>query len=152
MPSPVRFVAEHIWLLLLAVTLGCFTGCDKDELKALREANRIAEDARRDQAEQTRSFAELEATLSQERQNIDRERAQAAQRHDEAARSREQAIQAQREANEAAARDKFLGQALLACAPLLTVQAFYRAINALALRRGHNPDLPPHLNKVTETV
>jgi glucosamine--fructose-6-phosphate aminotransferase (isomerizing) len=39
-----------------------------------------------------------------------------------------------------------------ACAPLLHVQAFYRAINALALRRGHNPDLPPHLNKVTETV
>ncbi|MBN8802705.1 MAG: iron dicitrate transport regulator FecR [Lysobacteraceae bacterium SCN 69-123] len=38
------------------------------------------------------------------------------------------------------------------CAPLLTVQSFYRAINALALRRGHNPDLPPHLNKVTETV
>ena len=26
------------------------------------------------------------------------------------------------------------------------------AINALALRRGHNPDVPPHLNKVTETV
>lgn len=39
-----------------------------------------------------------------------------------------------------------------ACAPLLTVQSFYRAINALALRRGHNPDVPPHLNKVTETV
>lgn len=38
------------------------------------------------------------------------------------------------------------------CAPLLTVQSFYRAINELALRRGHNPDLPPHLNKVTETV
>ncbi len=38
------------------------------------------------------------------------------------------------------------------CAPLLTVQSFYRAINALALRRGFNPDLPPHLNKVTETV
>lgn len=38
------------------------------------------------------------------------------------------------------------------CAPLLAVQSFYRAINALALRRGHNPDLPPHLNKVTETV
>jgi len=32
------------------------------------------------------------------------------------------------------------------------VQSFYRAINALALRRGFNPDLPPHLNKVTETV
>ncbi len=39
-----------------------------------------------------------------------------------------------------------------ACAPLLTIQSFYRAINALALRRGHNPDVPPHLNKVTETV
>lgn len=39
-----------------------------------------------------------------------------------------------------------------ACAPLLTIQSFYRAINALALRRGHDPDLPPHLNKVTETV
>jgi glucosamine--fructose-6-phosphate aminotransferase (isomerizing) len=39
-----------------------------------------------------------------------------------------------------------------ACAPLLTVQSFYRAINALALRRGFNPDVPPHLNKVTETV
>ena len=39
-----------------------------------------------------------------------------------------------------------------ACAPLLVVQSFYRAVNALALRRGHNPDLPPHLNKVTETV
>lgn len=39
-----------------------------------------------------------------------------------------------------------------ACAPLLTIQSFYRAVNALSLRRGHNPDVPPHLNKVTETV
>ncbi|WCE05391.1 SIS domain-containing protein [Pseudoxanthomonas sp. JBR18] len=39
-----------------------------------------------------------------------------------------------------------------ACAPLLTIQSFYKAINALALARGHNPDVPPHLNKVTETV
>lgn len=39
-----------------------------------------------------------------------------------------------------------------ACAPLLTIQSYYRAINALALRRGYNPDVPPHLNKVTETV
>ncbi len=38
------------------------------------------------------------------------------------------------------------------CAPLLTIQSYYRAINALALRRGYNPDVPPHLNKVTETV
>lgn len=37
-------------------------------------------------------------------------------------------------------------------APLLAVQAFYRAVNALALARGHHPDKPPHLNKVTETV
>lgn len=39
-----------------------------------------------------------------------------------------------------------------ASAPLLTIQSFYRAINALALLRGHNPDVPPHLNKVTETT
>lgn len=38
------------------------------------------------------------------------------------------------------------------CAPLLAVQSFYRAANALALRRGFDPDVPPHLNKVTETV
>jgi glucosamine--fructose-6-phosphate aminotransferase (isomerizing) len=39
-----------------------------------------------------------------------------------------------------------------ACTPLLTVTSFYRAANALALRRGRNPDVPPHLRKVTETV
>lgn len=39
-----------------------------------------------------------------------------------------------------------------ACAPLLAVQSFYRAANALALRRGYDPDLPPHLDKVTETT
>ena len=39
-----------------------------------------------------------------------------------------------------------------ACAPLLLVQSFYRMVNALALARGHDPDQPPHLNKVTETV
>ena len=39
-----------------------------------------------------------------------------------------------------------------ALAPLLTLQSFYRAINALALRRGRNPDLPPHLHKITETM
>lgn len=38
------------------------------------------------------------------------------------------------------------------CAPLLAITSFYRAVNALALARGHNPDVPPHLNKVTETV
>ena len=39
-----------------------------------------------------------------------------------------------------------------ALAPLVGVQSFYRAVNALALRRGHDPDQPPHLNKVTETI
>jgi glucosamine--fructose-6-phosphate aminotransferase (isomerizing) len=38
------------------------------------------------------------------------------------------------------------------CTPLLIIQSFYRAIAALALRRGFNPDVPPHLAKVTETV
>ncbi len=36
--------------------------------------------------------------------------------------------------------------------PLLLVQSFYRLANALALARGRDPDRPPHLNKVTETV
>jgi glucosamine--fructose-6-phosphate aminotransferase (isomerizing) len=39
-----------------------------------------------------------------------------------------------------------------ACTPLLTIQSFYRAANALSLRRGFNPDMPPHLRKVTETI
>jgi glucosamine--fructose-6-phosphate aminotransferase (isomerizing) len=39
-----------------------------------------------------------------------------------------------------------------ACTPVLTVNAFYRAANALALARGHDPDVPPYLNKVTETL
>jgi glucosamine--fructose-6-phosphate aminotransferase (isomerizing) len=38
-----------------------------------------------------------------------------------------------------------------ACTPLLAIQNFYRAANALALRRGFDPDTPPHLHKVTET-
>lgn len=38
------------------------------------------------------------------------------------------------------------------CAPILAIQTFYRAVNALAVARGRDPDHPPHLNKVTETV
>ncbi|MEO6800022.1 MAG: SIS domain-containing protein [Rhodanobacter sp.] len=38
------------------------------------------------------------------------------------------------------------------CTPLLIIQSFYRAASELAVRRGFNPDVPPHLNKVTETV
>jgi glucosamine--fructose-6-phosphate aminotransferase (isomerizing) len=37
-------------------------------------------------------------------------------------------------------------------APLLLVQSAYRLIAALALRRGFDPDHPPHLRKITETV
>ena len=36
--------------------------------------------------------------------------------------------------------------------PLLFAQSFYRMANALSLARGHNPDAPPHLRKVTETL
>jgi glucosamine--fructose-6-phosphate aminotransferase (isomerizing) len=36
--------------------------------------------------------------------------------------------------------------------PMLLIQSFYRMTAALALARGHDPDHPPHLNKVTETV
>ncbi|WEK00112.1 MAG: SIS domain-containing protein [Candidatus Sphingomonas phytovorans] len=36
--------------------------------------------------------------------------------------------------------------------PMLQIQSFYRAVNALSVRRGFDPDSPPHLRKVTETV
>ncbi len=36
--------------------------------------------------------------------------------------------------------------------PLLHAQAFYRMVNALSLARGHDPDRPPNLSKVTETI
>lgn len=36
--------------------------------------------------------------------------------------------------------------------PILLIQSFYRMASALALARGRNPDSPPHLNKVTETL
>ena len=36
--------------------------------------------------------------------------------------------------------------------PLVLAASFYRFIEALARRRGFNPDTPPHLRKVTETV
>lgn len=35
--------------------------------------------------------------------------------------------------------------------PLLVAQSFYKLANALSVARGHNPDRPPHLRKVTET-
>ena len=36
--------------------------------------------------------------------------------------------------------------------PLLTIQSFYAMANELALARGLDPDRPPHLHKVTETL
>jgi glucosamine--fructose-6-phosphate aminotransferase (isomerizing) len=36
--------------------------------------------------------------------------------------------------------------------PMLFAQSFYRMVNELALARGRDPDRPPHLNKVTETL
>jgi len=36
--------------------------------------------------------------------------------------------------------------------PALLIQSFYRLAEALALARGRDPDRPPHLAKVTETV
>ncbi|WP_447761222.1 SIS domain-containing protein [Sphingopyxis panaciterrae] len=36
--------------------------------------------------------------------------------------------------------------------PMLQIQSFYAAINGLAVLRGHDPDRPPLLRKVTETV
>jgi glucosamine--fructose-6-phosphate aminotransferase (isomerizing) len=39
-----------------------------------------------------------------------------------------------------------------ALAPILQIQAFYRMANALACDRGHDPDQPQHVQKVTHTV
>ena len=36
--------------------------------------------------------------------------------------------------------------------PVLQIQAFYRLVNALAIRRGYDPDQPVNLSKVTETL
>jgi glucosamine--fructose-6-phosphate aminotransferase (isomerizing) len=36
--------------------------------------------------------------------------------------------------------------------PLAQIQAFYRMVDRLAALRGHDPDAPPHLAKVTETL
>lgn len=36
--------------------------------------------------------------------------------------------------------------------PILMIQSFYHLANDLAIARGRDPDRPPHLSKVTETV
>jgi len=54
---------------------------------------------------------------------------------------------------------KAAGSILLPCpqaapelAPILLVHSSYRMIASLSVRRGLDPDRPPHLHKVTETV
>lgn len=39
-----------------------------------------------------------------------------------------------------------------ATAPIVFIQSFYKMVNALAIARGYDPDSPPHLRKVTETL
>ncbi|MFD1610817.1 SIS domain-containing protein [Sphingomonas tabacisoli] len=39
-----------------------------------------------------------------------------------------------------------------AIAPILQIQSFYAAAARLSVARGFDPDRPPHLNKVTETI
>jgi glucosamine--fructose-6-phosphate aminotransferase (isomerizing) len=36
--------------------------------------------------------------------------------------------------------------------PILQITAFYRAANEVSVARGLDPDRPPHLTKVTETL
>jgi glucosamine--fructose-6-phosphate aminotransferase (isomerizing) len=36
--------------------------------------------------------------------------------------------------------------------PILLAQSFYRLANAVAIARGHDPDRPPNLQKITETT
>lgn len=43
-------------------------------------------------------------------------------------------------------------QTLPALEPILQIQSFYRLVVNLAVARGHDPDTPPHLSKVTETL
>lgn len=40
----------------------------------------------------------------------------------------------------------------VALQPMVTIQSFYRLAHDVALARGRNPDAPPHLTKVTETL
>jgi len=43
-------------------------------------------------------------------------------------------------------------QADVALQPMLAIQSFYRLAHEVAIARGRNPDAPPHLTKVTETL
>ena len=43
-------------------------------------------------------------------------------------------------------------EAIAELSPILLVQSAYRMIASLAVRRGYDPDHPPHLRKITKTV
>jgi hypothetical protein len=129
--------------------LSAVLGCSDAELNGLREANRIAEEARREQSEQNTVFAELETTLSQERQAIDRERAQAAERHDEAAKERIEVLADRRKDLEAARRENAIANALVAVAPLgivgIVVWAVMRAVRLMMRPRPEDTTLVEYL-------
>jgi glucosamine--fructose-6-phosphate aminotransferase (isomerizing) len=36
--------------------------------------------------------------------------------------------------------------------PIAAIQSFYRLVNDVALARGRDPDRPPYLRKVTDTL
>mgnify|MGYP006271431627 CR=1 FL=1 len=145
MPTPSRFVAELSLLLVLSAVLGCSDA----ELNGLREANRIAEEARREQAQQNTVFAELETTLSDERQAIDRERAQAAERHDNAAKERAEVLVDRRKDLEAARRDSAIANVLVAAAPLgivgIVVWAVIRAVRLMMRPRPEDSAVVEYL-------
>jgi len=46
----------------------------------------------------------------------------------------------------------WIGDGHPACDPVAMLIPAYRAIEAVARRRGYDPDKPPHLSKVTRTL
>lgn len=149
MPSTVRRAADIPCILIVAIVAVCSSGCSKGELRGLREAKRIAEEARQEQAEQNTIFAELEATLSEERQAVDRERALAAERHDTAAKERSDVLIERRREIAAARRDSALAQALIALAPLgivgVVVWAVIRAVRLMLRPRPEDTTVAEYL-------
>ncbi|NOZ41604.1 MAG: SIS domain-containing protein, partial [Alphaproteobacteria bacterium] len=48
--------------------------------------------------------------------------------------------------------DTVFGSMAAELRPIIFIQSFYKFVNALSLARGYNPDQPPYLTKVTETL
>ena len=66
-------------------------------------------------------------------------------------RARRARVDDRRRGSKAATRCRCRATRDPACTPLDRRASFLRAVNALAVRRGRDPDAPPHLSKVTET-